>query len=374
VTVPECFDPATTDQWRYLATTNRKLESLAIAAVADLVGVDATVEYPGMIGFAADQSAVAELNRCSRSLHRLLLELARTPVQSLDDITDAVRELDVPAYLGPDQSFGVRARRRGEHPFDSMDVERAVGQAIIDQYRAQDGTRPPVDLDNPDVIFRLIVREEQARITIDTTGRQSLHRRWYRVREHEAPLRPTIAHAMLQLAEYDPTTRLVDPTCGFGTIPIEAALLARGRSPTADRDRPHTRLRFLNQTDKDTADCAAGPTGDPAVVAADVDPDAVAGARENARAAGVAEDLAFAQADARHLPFDGDALVADMPYGVRTTGEIRPLYAAISETIADGDWERVVLLTAREDLLDPAPTRSIPILRGRLEASILVFD
>jgi tRNA (guanine6-N2)-methyltransferase len=385
VTVPTVFDPARTDSWHFLATTNRKLESVAIEEVANLVDAEATVAYPGVIQFTGDEAALARLHRCSRSLHRILLELARTECATLADVRAGVREIDVPAYLGPEQSFAVRARRRGEHPFGSPDVEREVGQVIVDEYRSREGTRPPVDLDDPDVLFRVIVRDERARVTIDTTGQRSLHRRWYRRCEHEAALRPTLAYAMLTIAGYEPGDRLVDPMCGCGTIPIEAALLARGRSPTPDCTPPSARFRFLDgdpagpaRTPPDhnqagVCSCGDTPAAVPNTVGTDHDRTAVAGARENARAATIADQVLFAQGDARHLPVEGDVVVTDMPFGVRTGGALRPLYDGFFEAVERETWDRVVVLTAREDLA-PEPDRSIPIRRGRMDASILVFE
>jgi len=141
VTAVQLFEPARTEQWRYLATTNRKLEEVAIAEVADLVGADATVQYPGMIRFTSDEVALHRLHRCSRSLHRLLLVLGETECTTLADVVDLARAADVPTYLGSEQSFAVRARRHGEHPFGSPDVEREVGQAVVDAYRRAERTR-----------------------------------------------------------------------------------------------------------------------------------------------------------------------------------------------------------------------------------------
>lgn len=387
MTVPTVFDPANTDAWRFLATTNRNLESVAIDEVASLVDAAATVAYPGVIQFTGDEAALARLHRCSRSLHRILLELVRTECSTLEDVLAGVRALDVPTYLGPEQSFAVRARRRGDHPFGSPDVEREIGQALIDEYRSQEGTRPPVDLDDPDVLFRVIVREDWASVTFDTTGQRSLHRRWYRRREHEATLRPTLAYAMLHLAAYEPGERLVDPMCGCGTIPIEAGLLARGRSPSPDRAPPSVRYRFLDDDaepdrpprtapDRRAAGVCPGTDSSSAgsqIVGTDRDRTAVTGARENARAAELTDQVAFAQADARTLPVEGDIIVTDMPFGVRTAGELRPLYDGFFDAIERGTWDRVVVHTAREDLA-PEPDRAVSIRRGRMDASILVYE
>lgn len=361
-------------EWVFLATTNRDLEAVAIQEIGELIGADASIDHPGMVRFEADLSAVYTLHARARSLHRIMLELAREPIESIEDISGMVGRLELPTYLGPDQSFAVRAQRHGEHSFGSPDVEREVGQAVVDCYRRHERSRPPVDLDDPDLIFRVFVRDARAAIAIDATGQRSLHRRWYRVEEHEAPLRPTIAYALCRYADYEPGERLLDPMCGCGTIPIEATLATMNLPPTRNHDPALTRFQFLDpgRYHRMLREPGSGP--DPPVTASDTDEAATEATRTNAREADVRGALTVTTADATAVDIETDVVVTDMPFGVRTSGGLAELYGAFFATLRDGEWDRAVVHTAREDLVPLEVSEAIPMRRGRLETSILLFE
>jgi len=370
---------ATEYQVRFLATTNRGLEAVAIEEIESLVGASPVVHHPGMVEFAASAGAVPVLHCWARSLHRVLIERARAEFTSIEGIYDVARGLDVTTLLDPDQSFAVRAQRHGDHEFGSPDVERLVGQAIVDSYRDAEGTRPPVDLDDPSVVFRVLVRHDRVIVALDATGQQSLHRRRYRSVEHDAALRPTLAYAMLHIAGYEGERRLVDPMCGAGTIPIEAALLARGLPPTLQHEPAFIGFPFLNYGPgwRDEVRRTAGgtPGCEPDVVGRDISSRWIDGARENAATAGVDEAIEFRRRDARSDAFEADLVVSDLPFGHRTDRAGLPdLYRSFFEMLSRTGWERLVLLTTRPELVPHQPSECHELRRGRLEATLLVID
>ena len=361
-----------------LATTNRGLEAVAIAEIERLTGAKATVHHPGMVRFTAGTSAVYRLNAHARSLHRVLVELTRGAVGDLPEIYQATRESDVAELLPPDQPFAVRAQRRGDQSFESPDVASTVGQAIVDSYAEP----PPVELDEPAVVVRALVRGETFVLAVDTTGR-SLHRRWYRVVEHNAALRPTVAYAMLWLAGGDidgngpdgADGRLLDPMCGCGTIPIEAALATNGVAPATDREPVLTNLRPFAAA-RYRAVRGQGQQREQAVtpeqiVGQDHEREWIHGARENAAAAGVTSAVSFEIADATVQPTTADLIVVDLPFGVRTDSRPGQLYEAFFDTLGD-DWDRLVALTTRPELVPHDPAQTLALQRGRLDASVLV--
>lgn len=360
-------------QWRVLASTNRGLEDVGIGEIDRRIDAPAERFYPGMLQFEASESDIATLHARTRSLHRLMLELDRVNCTELTEIYDCAVSLPFSAYLDETQSFAVRAKRRGTHPFTSMDVEREVGQAIIDTVREQTGRRQPVDLDDPDIIFRVFVREETVILALDLTGQQSLHRRAYRISEHEAPIRPTMAYAMYRYADPQPGDRLVDPMCGCGTIPIEAARADRSFPPEPVTSPTLPELSVLDTDPYHRARSRPTTTGTLDIVAMDHDPGAVESTTENA-VAGNAPDLTVKRGDATDTAFDADLIVTDMPFGRRTDEPLEPLYRGFFDNIADQEWRRAVVHTAREDLVPLEPTAQIPMRRGRLETSLLVFE
>lgn len=359
----------------FLASTNRGLEGTASREIQRLVGASAETLYPGMVTFDVDASAVTTLHQEARTLHRVLIERARSRCSSLAEIRALAGELDVTTIFGPESAFAVRAQRHGSHEFGSPDVENVVGQAIVDGYREATGERPLVDLDDPDIVFRVFVRHERVIVAVDATGQQSLHRRWYWPREHDAPLRPTIAASMLQIAGYDGTQRIVDPMCGAGTIAIEAAQLAAGRPPTPEHEPAYPALQFLDDqpvpSRADTLRTAAVPE----ILGLDRSADWVATARENAAVAEVAEMVRFEHGDATTWSYDGGIVITDLPFGIRTgDGNVAGLYHAFFDALADGKWDRLVLLTTRDDLIPWEPAKTYDIRRGQLDASVVVVE
>lgn len=356
-----------------VATTNPGLERVASAEVADLVGSDATTDHRGAVRFACEPAGFARLNRRSRTLHRVLAVLLETRFEELEGVTRSVRRLPLERYLEADQSFAVRASRHGDHPFGSPDVADAVGQAVIDGYRDATGHRLAVDLDEPDVALHAAVRHDRFRLAVDTTG-TSLHDRGWRVCAHDAPVRPTVAASLVRLSGFEPGESLLDPTCGSGTVPVEAALAARGLPHSPDRGYALGRLAFLpdGPADERSADERDGEDAT-RVTGRDVDRSWIECARENARAAGVDALSTFEVADATGTPPEADRLVCNPPYGARLE-DPDPLYRDLFRSFDRGSWSRLVLITGREDRVPWEPDERLDVPLGRLEAAVLVFD
>lgn len=137
-----------------------------------------------------------------------------------------LRELSsVVDYVSPETPFAVQAERIGDHEYTSMDVARVLGDVVIEVTSRHYGRNPPVDLRKPSVIIHAFVRENELIIGVVLTGPWSLHRRGYRLYDHPAALKPTLAAAMLYIAGTMDKQVIIDPMCGGGTIPIEAALM-----------------------------------------------------------------------------------------------------------------------------------------------------
>lgn len=356
-----------------LATTNRGVEAAAEAEIERLTGASVRTHHPGWVAFESDSDAVALLNARSRTLHRVLVSLVDDPIDGLDDAGRLTEAIPTERYVRSDQSFGVRSTRIGSHAFGSPDVAEVVGQAIIDAHREATGDRLAVDLDDPDVVFRSTVRHDRFTLALDTTGPRSLHRRPFRVCDHPAPIRPTLAAAMLELADYGPGETLVDPMCGGGTIPIEAALAARGRSPNAAReDFAFRQLRFVPDDELDRVRAAHTPReAGPAVVGAEVDPEWVACARQNVDAADVPIELLRADATAG-VPA-ADVVAVDLPFNLRSNhGDLRGLYGSFVEAVEAAGCDRLVALTTRPDLLPVEPEQSLTFRDAGIDVSIVV--
>ncbi|MEF8779033.1 MAG: THUMP domain-containing protein [Natronomonas sp.] len=358
---------------RLLATTNGGLESIAAEELAELIGADASVHHRGVVEFDGDTEDVYTLHYRARSLHRIMAVLAEGSVSELKDVYRSTAEAPLADRL-PETDFGVVGTRHGTHEFTSMDVAERVGQAVIDTYRDATGTRLPVDLDDPTVRLEAYLYDDRFTLAIDLTG-DSLHKRPYRVCEHDAPLRSTIAYSMLRIADYTPDDRLVDPMAGSATIPVEAAMAAADRVPRPDLDPNFEVLpgydgeRFRSLRAEHTPEA---PTLD--IEARDRREKWRRCARENRDAAGLSDAFDIVDADAREASIDADCVVTNLPFGIRVSDDLRALYKEFAEQLSAGEVDRVVALTTAPELLPFDPTERHEIPYGRLDATIVVCE
>ena len=379
-----------------LATTNGGLESIAAGEIDDLVGRDASTHHRGVVELDADESDVYDLHVRGRTIHRIMAVLADGPAEELEDIYELTARAPVADRL-PTSDFGVVGTRHGDHGFTSVQVAERVGQAVIDAYRDATGTRLPVDLDDPTVRLEAYLYDDRFTLAVDLTG-ESLHKRPYRVCEHDAPVRGTLAYAMLRIAGWTPADRLVDAMAGSATIPTEAALAATESVPRPALNPAFEALpgydgsRFQQHREAyaDASPTAAStgtdiPTGTPPPraeaegSALDIEAREIRSrwrrcARVNREAAGLEDAFDIVDGDAREAPIDADHVVTNLPFGVRTGADLRELYGAFIDRIEAGEVGRLVALTTSPELLPIDPTERYDIPYGRLDAAIIVWD
>lgn len=372
---------------RLFATCTHGLEDVSAAEVLDLTGACATPDVDKVF-FAATWAQVCDLQVRARTLHKVHLLLARGAVGELEDCARVAREVDWAAHLAPGQTFGVRGIRHGTHPFTSVDVGRVVGREVQDSVERARGARPPVDLDDPGVEVVALVRGREVLVGLNLTG-DSLHQRGYRVADHPAPLRPSLAAALVQHAGYAADEALWDPMCGSATILIEAAMRARGLAPNPARAFAMERLAAF-PTDalaKAREAARAEATTRPLrLVGTERFEKHILGAARNAQAAGVWDAMHLRVLDATRarredLPFAPDTVIVNPPYGLRiaSKGVLRRLYRGfLQRTVELAPRQLLVLVGNRifEDEargLGLAPVEARDVIYGDLPARVLRF-
>lgn len=328
--------------FRFMATTVEGLEDVAAKEVEGLGGRIAEVGS-ARVFFDGPLGLMYRVNIRARCVHKLLLVLGRGCARGLDEIYRFAKSIDYFEVMSLDQSFAVRTTRVGEHGYTSVEVSAAVGQAIVDSFKESRGSRPRVNLREPDVEVGVYVKDDDVVVGVNTTG-ESLHRRNYRVYDHPAALKTTLAAGMLMLSGWR-EEGLLDPMCGGGTIAIEAALMARRFPPGFFRRRlAFTKLalydprahgeeleRALEEANK----------GSYEIYGFDVSPKHVAGARLNASSAGVEDTISFDVRDAtRRETYEGldvRHVVVNPPYGVRQGRPkvLKDLYARFLKSVSD---------------------------------------
>ncbi len=318
----------------------------------------------------------------SRIAQRIRVLLHRFPAPDEEALYAGVRAVDWRPFLSWRQTLSVGAVCRASSIRHSGFAALKVKDAIVDQIRGDGGKRPSVSREDPDVRVYLYLLKDRASIYLDLSG-ESLHRRGYRMETGEAPLRETLAAAILRLSEWDRTAPLVDPLCGSGTIAIEAALWASGRPPGLSRDRFGFE-RWANFGDKEErmmrelrGELRGGGSGKiPRILASDLDENVLKAGRANARRAGVR--ISFKHRSVFDLQGDGTRkfLVTNPPYGVRL-GTGPDFCRRVGSVFSRLHGWRVCLLAGSPDYersISLRPHRKIPLPNGDLKCDFLTYE
>jgi putative N6-adenine-specific DNA methylase len=283
-------------------------------------------------GVAFDGELEAAMRAClySRVAMRVVLELARCPAPDADALYQGARSVGWSDWLTARTTLAVDATVRDSGITHSGFAALKVKDAVVDALRERLGARPDVDPKDPDVRIVLHLSRDEAAIGLDLAG-EPLHKRGYRTGATPAPLKETLAAAVLLLGRVDPESPFVDPMCGSGTLAIEHALAARRIAPGLDRPFGFQRwpcyrgaLQSAWDRMKEEARRSALPAAPAPILARDLARKALDAARRNAAAAGVERDVAFEQGDVRDLAPREDVapgtLCTNPPYGERLMG------------------------------------------------------
>lgn len=277
----------------------------------------------GGVRFEGTRADAWRANLWLRTAVRVLERLARFEARDADALHAAATAIPWERWLAPGGSLAVQAQSSESLLDHTQFLEQRVKDAVVDRFRARTGTRPAVEREDPDLRIHLHLWRDRATLSLDTSG-EPLHKRGWRLHQGTAPLAENLAAALLTLSGWDRRAPLVDPFCGSGTIPIEAAWLAAGMAPGGRRT-----FGFERWLDHDArafaalrAECSeVRAARKPALVlGSDLDPERVAEARANAAHAGVGEWARFEQADARELELKrgwNACIVSNAPYGLR---------------------------------------------------------
>ncbi len=365
---------------RYFATAAKGTEPALRDELREL-RLDGVRADRGGVHFEGGIGDAARACMWSRVAVRVLLEVARFDAASGEALYAGVRAVDFGRWMTPKTTLAVRATTRSSKLSHSQFVAQKTKDAIVDGLRDRFGSRPDVAPGDPDVGVAVYLVKDGATLYLDVGG-GSLHERGWRPRSGEAPLRETLAAAMLRLSGWDRDRPLADPMCGAGTIAIEAAQWARRMAPGLARKRFGLE-RWASHDDREregmrelrgNARAAALPGG-PVIRASDVDPQAIERTRGNAREAGV--DLVLERRDVRDLePLDPPGfIVTNPPYGERLRAGAS-LYPDLARSLKALQGHTAAILTA-----DPVfgrvmrrdPDRWLILYNGPIECRLLVY-
>jgi putative N6-adenine-specific DNA methylase len=369
---------------RYFAQAARGLEELAGAELAELGARDIEIAGGGL-HFRSDAAGLYRINYCSRLVSRVLAPLAAFPCPSDQALYHGARALDWQALLTPEKTFAVFANVWESRVDHAHFAALRLKDAIADHFREHSGRRPDVDTEHPDVWINLIIRQDQAVISLDTSG-GSLHRRGYRVQSVPAPLQETLAAAMVRLSGWQGERPLVDPMCGSGTILAEA-FMHYCRIPSAFKKE---KFGFTALPDfaagvweevRRTSDAARREMPELLIRGSDSDRQAMDAARRNLREIPGTRGVPLERKDFRDLPgITGATIICNPPYGIRVgeLDETRLLYKEFGDFLKQRcQGSTAYVLCGNLDLVRSIglkPTRRFPLFNGPIECRLLKIE
>ena len=336
-----------------------------------------------MVSFTGNKEMMYRANFSLRTALRILKPIKHFKAQSAEEVYDAVKAIEWEQYLTVDKTFAVDAVVFSDEFRHSKFVAYKVKDAIVDYFREKTGDRPNVRLNNPDLALNIHVEQDKCTLSLDSSG-ESLHRRGYRQETMEAPLNEVLAAGMILMTGWQGECDFIDPMCGSGTLPIEAALIARNIAPGVFRKE----YAFEKWNDFDQAlfdhiynDDSAEREFEHKIFGYDNNRQAIEVATRNVRAAGLTKVVEITLRDFEDFqtPEEKAIIVSNPPYGERISADdLLGLYAMIGNRLKnvfkEGDaW----ILSYREECFDKIglkPSVKIPVFNGALECEFRKYQ
>lgn len=309
------------------------LEAIVGDEVREL-GYDAHVEN-GKVYFEGDELAIARTNLWLRVADRVKIIVGTFPAKTFDQLFEGVKALDWEKYLPVDANFPVSGKAVKSKLYSVPDCQAITKKAIVERLKQAYQRNSFLDESGAKFKIEISILKDVATLTIDTSG-AGLHKRGYRQLQGEAPLKETLAAALVKISKWNPSRPFVDPFCGSGTIALEAAMIGQNIAPGYNRDFiseewPWFKKEIWDQA-RDEADEKADYDQPLNIIGSDIDHRMVALAQENATEAGFGDIITFKQMQARDFTtMDTDGvMIGNPPYGERI-GEVEVIEQVISD-------------------------------------------
>lgn len=363
------------EEFQIIAKTFMGLEQVLAQELTEL-GANNIEIGRRMVSFTGNKEMMYRANFQLHTAIRILKPIARFKARSAEDMYNEVRKIDWSKYILPGKTFSVDSVVYSDDFRNSRFVTYKVKDAIVDQFRENTGKRPNISVSNPDIRLNIHIAEDDATLSLDSSG-ESLHRRGYRQESVEAPLNEVLAAGMILMTGWRGETDFIDPMCGSGTLPIEAALIAHNMAPGLFRKE----YAFEKWADFDSEmfDEIYNDDSDECefehhIYGYDIDMKAVSKALRNVKAAGLSKDITIEQADFKDFvqPKEKSIIITNPPYGERiSTPNLLDTYQMIGERlkhqfVGNDAW----VLSYREECFDQIglkPSLKVPLFNGALE-------
>ena len=370
------------EEFELVAKTFHGLEEILAKELTELGASNIEIGNR-MVAFTGDKALMYKANFCLRTAIRILKPIKHFKANTADEVYDNIKSIAWENYLDNTKSFAVDAVVFSNEFRHSKFVAYKVKDAIVDYFRDQTGERPSVRINNPDVLLNIHIAEDRCTLSLDSSG-ESLHRRGYRQEAVEAPLNEVLAAGMILMTGWKGECDLIDPMCGSGTIPIEAALIARNIAPGVFRKE----FAFEKWVDFDQDlfdsiynDDSQEREFNHKIYGYDNNPKANEIAVRNVKAAGLSKEIELKLQPFQQFeqPKEKSIIITNPPYGERiSTDDLLGLYKMIGERLkhafAGNDaW----ILSYRDECFDQIglkPSVKIELYNGALECQFRKYQ
>lgn len=369
-------------EFELIAKTFQGLEEILAQELTELGASNIEIGRR-MVSFTGDKAMMYKANFCLRTAIRILKPIKHFTANNADEVYEAVKSIVWEDYLDNMGSFAVDAVVFSNEFRHSKFVAYKVKDAIVDYFREKTGNRPSVRINKPDLAINIHIAENQCTLSLDSSG-ESLHRRGYRQEQVEAPLNEVLAAGMILMTGWRGECDFIDPMCGSGTLPIEAALIARNIAPGVFRKEfGFEKWKDFDQELFDSIynDDSKEREFTHKIYGFDNNPKANEIATHNVKAAGVSKDVILRIQPFQQFeqPKEKSIIVTNPPYGERISSEdLLGLYKMIGERLkhaftGNDAW----ILSYREECFDEIglkPSIKVPLFNGSLECQFRKYQ
>lgn len=339
---------------RLLATAAMGLESIVAKEVRDL-GYEAEVDN-GKVMFDAPISAIPRCNLWLRTADRVKIIVGEFKAETFDELFEGTKGLDWENYISEDGQFPVSGKSVKSALFSVSDCQAITKKAIAERLKLKYGMISKMPETGALYKVEVAIRNDMVTMTLDTSG-TGLHKRGYRVEQGEAPLKETMAAALVLLTNWRADEPFIDPFCGSGTIPIEAALIGQNIAPGFNREFVSEEWSFIRRKFWDEAlneaEDLANYDQQLDITGSDISHKQIQIAGQNAIEAGLSDLITWKQMQVSDLTIkkDNGYIVSNPPYGERLNEkeEVEEMYRDLGRVMREHPSWSVYIITAYKD-------------------------
>lgn len=360
--------------YEIIATTTFGIESIAALELKNL-GYDNLKVENGRVIFSGTEEDIAKCNMWLRTADRILIRMGYFKAQTFEELFQGTKAIEWGDFIPQNGFMHILGKSVKSTLFSVSDCQAIVKKAVVEAMKR----KYKIDWfeeDGPEYKIEISLLKDMAELTIDTSG-TALHKRGYREIAGEAPLKETLAAALVLLSRWQPSRILSDPLCGSGTIPIEAALIGKNIAPGINREFAGEAWPNFNKSiwDRVRDEARSNINNEEfRILASDINGSILKTARENALKAGVSDLIAFQKLDVKDFSSQKKygCIICNPPYGERLgeKKQVEELYKAMGKVFLNlNEWSYFILTSYDEfqNLFGRKADKNRKLYNGRIQ-------